>query len=85
MKIDLTTDMPTIDAADLGPILGLAPAQVPALMRSGDITSMFETGEGEDAGRVRLTFFHAGKRVRFTCDQDGTVLSTIKTPIGPQP
>lgn len=81
MKIDLTSHQPTVDAEDLGPLLGLDPAEVPAKMRSGDITSRYETGEGEDAGRVRLTFYHDGKRVRLTCDSDGTVLSTTRTPV----
>lgn len=84
MKIDMTTDQPTIDAVDLGPLLGLAPADVPEKMRSGDITSRYEIGEGDDAGRFRLTFYHAGKRVRLTCDVDGTVLSSSRTSVGPR-
>lgn len=84
MKIDVSTDQPTIDAADLGPLLGLEPAQVPQKMRDGEITSRFETGEGEDAGRFRLTFYHDDKRVRLTCGADGTVLSTIRTPVIPR-
>ncbi|WP_299687102.1 DUF6522 family protein [uncultured Tateyamaria sp.] len=75
MKIDMTGDQPTIDARDLGELLGLPPKEVQALMRGGEITSRFETGEGEDAGKVRLTFFHAGQRVRLTCASDGTVLT----------
>jgi hypothetical protein len=47
-------------------------------MRVGEIASRFETGEGEDAGKVRLTFFHRGRRVRLTCSIDGTVLSTTR-------
>lgn len=82
MKITMTDGQPVIDAHDLGPLLGLAPAEVPAKMRSGDITSKFETGAEEDAGRFRLTFYHAGKRIRLTCAADGTVLSTTRTPVG---
>lgn len=85
MKIDMTTDQPTIDALDLGPLLGLPPAQVPEKMRSGEITSRYETGEGEDAGRFRLTFYYNSKRVRLTCDADGTVLSSSRTPVAPRP
>ncbi len=85
MKIDMTSDQPMIDAADLGPLLGLEPSQVPEKMRSGDITSRFETGEGEDAGRVRLTFYHDSKRVRLTCDADGNVLSTSQAPVRQRP
>ncbi|PVA06633.1 DUF6522 family protein [Thalassorhabdomicrobium marinisediminis] len=84
MKIDMTRGQPVVDAADLGPLLGVAPADVPTLMRAGEITSRFETGEGEDAGRMRLTFFYNGKRVRLTCTTQGEVLSTIKTPAPPR-
>ena len=85
MKVDMTALQPTIDAADLGPLLGLEPSKVPEKMRSGDITSRFETGEGEDAGRVRFTFYHEGLRVRLTCDTDGTVISTSRSPVKPRP
>ncbi|MHA3915891.1 DUF6522 family protein [Halovulum sp. GXIMD14793] len=76
MKIDMSGDQPTIDARDLGALLDLSPDEVQLLMRGGEITSRFETGEGEDAGKVRLTFFHRGRRVRLTCSKDETVLST---------
>lgn len=81
MKIDMRNDRATVDAADLGPLLDLEPKDVPALMRSGDITSRFETGIDADAGRMRLIFYYNGKRVRLTCDADGTVISTSTTPI----
>lgn len=65
----------TIAAEDLGPLLGLPPAEVPVLMRDGAITSRFETGEGADEGRFRLTFLHGTLRLRLTVDADGQVLS----------
>ncbi|WP_050519925.1 DUF6522 family protein [Pseudorhodobacter antarcticus] len=82
MKITMTNGQPTIDAHDLGPLLGLPPAAVPEKMRSGDITSRFEAGDGTDAGRFRLSFYHAGKRLRLTCAADGTVISTTHVPVG---
>lgn len=85
MKIDMKSGQPIIDAADLGPLLGLAPARVPEKMRSGEITSRFETGEGEDAGRIRLTFYHDAQRVRLICAADGTVLTTSQAPVRPKP
>lgn len=81
MKIMMTNGQATVDAADLGPLLGVAPADVPAKMRSGDITSRFETGVDDDAGRFRMIFYYADKRVRLTCLNDGTVLSTSTTPV----
>ena len=44
MKIDLTKDNPTIDAHDLGEVLSIPSAEVIEQMRSGAITSTFETG-----------------------------------------
>lgn len=82
MKIDMTSGQPVIDASDLAKLLDLTPQQVRDRMRSGDITSLFETGEGADAGQFRLTFFHAGRRVRLTCADDGTVLTRIRTSTG---
>ena len=79
MKIQIENDQPVIDAADLGPLLGLEPAVVQDKMRQGEITSKYEVGQDEDAGRFRLTFFHAGKRLRLTCAADGTVISSTRT------
>ena len=78
MKIDMTSGQPVIDAKDLGALLSISPKDVQTKMRSGDITSKYEIGQDEDAGRFRLTFDHAGKRIRLTCATDGTVLKTLK-------
>lgn len=64
-----------VDAALLAEAFGLDPAAVPGLMRAGRITSRCERGEGEDAGRFRLSFFHAGRALRLTVDAQGTILS----------
>ena len=85
MKISMTDGQPTIDAADLGPLLGIEPSLVPGKMRSGEITSRFETGVDEDAGQFRLTFYHDSKRIRLTCAADGNVLSTTRIPVGRKP
>jgi hypothetical protein len=82
MKVDLSDTVATVDAHDLGPLLGLEPAEVPAKMRSGEITSRSEQGVDDDAGRVRLTFWYKGQRVRLICDTDGTVLKTTRIRAG---
>lgn len=74
MKLDPTPDGFTVDAHDLAPLLGLPPADVPDLMRQGQITCLSEKGEGTDAGRFRVTFRYAAIRVRFTVDATGHVL-----------
>lgn len=79
MKVTITADGATIDAQDLGPLLGLEPAQVPVKMRSGEITSQSEQGVDEDAGTFRLTFWHADRRVRIVCDDSGVVLKTSRS------
>ena len=78
MKVTLTEDGATIDAHDLGPLLGLAPSQVPAKMRAGEITSQSEEGVDADEGRIRLTFWYADQRVRLICDTNGTVIKTTR-------
>lgn len=78
MKIDLSESSPTIDAHDLGKVLGIPAAHVIEEMRKGEITSTFETGVDEDAGTHRLTFWYANTRVRFTCDALGIVLKTSR-------
>ena len=82
MKIEMQNGQPNIDAADLAELLGLTPETVRERMRDGRITSLFETGEDEDAGKMRLTFYHEGMRVRLTCAEDGTVLKTLRTKTG---
>ncbi len=75
MKIDVGAEGYVIAAEDLAPLLGLRPADVPVLMREGEIASLFELGEGDHAGSFRVTFWHKTQRVRLTCARDGTVLT----------
>jgi hypothetical protein len=79
MKIGMQTGQPTIDASDLARLLNLTPAQVRDRMRDHLITTRLEIGEGEDAGKMQLSFFHHDMRVRLTCSHDGTVLKTLRT------
>jgi hypothetical protein len=64
----------SVDAALIGELLDLAPSDVQALMRAGKITSRCERGEGDHAGRYRLTFFHACRRARLTVDAAGRII-----------
>jgi hypothetical protein len=78
MQVTLTPDGATVDAHDLGPLLGILPADVPAKMRAGEITSQSEQGVDEDEGRTRLTFWYQDLRIRLICGPDGTVLKTTR-------
>lgn len=85
MRLEPTGDGFTIAAEDLGPLIGVAPAEVPILMRAGTITSRFERGEGADAGRCRLTFIHANRRLALIVDEDGRVLQRHSVTIADRP
>lgn len=82
MKIDMRNGQPTIAASDLADMLGLTPDELRDRMRDGHITSRLETGEGKDAGKMPLSFFHYGTRARLTCSADGTVIKTLRTKTG---
>jgi hypothetical protein len=74
-----------IDAAIVAAELGLAPADVPALLRAGAITSVCERGAGEDAGRHRLTFFFANRRCRLVVDAEGRIIQRSSIDFGDRP
>lgn len=79
MKVTFEAGGATVDAHDLGPLLRLAPAEVPEKMRLGEIASQSEAGVDEDAGRTRLTFWYNGLRVRLVCDETGNVIKTSRS------
>jgi hypothetical protein len=72
-----------LEAEVVATAFGLEPAEVPALMRGGGITGRTERGEGEDAGRFRLTLFHGGRALRLTVDAGGAILSRASFPAHP--
>mgnify|MGYP001052834671 FL=1 len=63
-----------VDAAIIAAGLGIEPARVQPLLRAGRITSTFERGMDEDAGRVRLTFVHERRRFCLVVDEAGHVI-----------
>ncbi|RDW12511.1 DUF6522 family protein [Paracoccus thiocyanatus] len=76
--IELTEQGFVVEAQELAAGFGLEPGRVPELMRDNRITTRCETGEGEDAGRHRLTFFYDGRALRLTVDDAGTILSRAR-------
>jgi len=74
-----------IEASVLGEGLGLEPSCVPELLRNGAITSRCERGVDEDEGRFRLTFFHAGRRLRLVVDTAGRILQHTSIDYGDRP
>lgn len=75
-KIEVGDDSFEVDAVTIANGLDLDPCAVPTLMKAGEITSISERGEGEDAGQYRLTFFHGDERFRITVDRAGAILAT---------
>ncbi len=74
-RIDVGPNLIQVDAGIVAKALQLTPQDLSHRMRDGTVTSLYERGEGEDAGRVRLTFFSATRRARITADVSGKVLS----------
>jgi hypothetical protein len=80
MKIERDADGRLIvDAAGLAPLLGLAMEEFQRQMRAGQIATGTEEGQGEDAGRFRVTFTTQKWKLRLTCAADGSVLSQVRT------
>lgn len=69
----------------LGAALRLEAADVPGLLRAGEISSRCEEGVGDDAGRWRLTFGHGQRRLRLVVDGNGQVLTRSVVDVAPPP
>ncbi|GIT86845.1 DUF6522 family protein [Roseobacter sp. OBYS 0001] len=72
--VEVNADGFVVDALVLAEAFALEPGDVQKLMRIGEITSLSETGIGEDAGRSRLTFHYGDRAVRLVVDQSGVIL-----------
>lgn len=87
--IEYTDDGVQVDASILAQAFAISAEDLRLGMREGAITSRFEQGEGEDAGKVRLTFFTADRRLRMIADERGSVLACsamdFRTPLPPSP
>ena len=84
-QIEIQNGTIQVDASVLGESLDLEPSRVPELLRSGAITSRCERGVGADEGRFRLTFFHAGRRLRLVVDPTGRILQRFLIDYGDRP
>ena len=85
MQLERTENGFRIDAAALGPLLGVPANNVQRLMREGSIVSLCEAGRGADSGRHRITFRHGANRVRLTVNEAGEVLLRTRTTVAPRP
>ena len=72
-QVFIGEDQITVEADLLAPKLGLSVEMLKDKMTKGLVTSVAETGQGEDAGRTRLTFFYRAKIWRVVVNSDGTL------------
>jgi hypothetical protein len=63
-----------IDAALVGELFDVPPAEVLALLKARAITSVCERGVDEHEGQTRLNFFYGNRRARVSLDGNGKVL-----------
>jgi hypothetical protein len=74
-----------VDAVVVAQGLGIHPDFLLECMRDGRVTSLCETGSGEDSGRFRLTFFSANCRFRLVADESGAILQRSTIDFGDRP
>jgi len=74
MQAEIRNGDIVVDAALVGQLLKIVPAEVPALMRAGAITSVCERGIDEHDGKYRLSFFYGSRRARLSMDAEGRIL-----------
>jgi hypothetical protein len=84
-RIEIAGGDVQVDAETVAAGLGLDPAVVPAYMREGRITSRYERGVDDDAGRHRLTFYFANRRLRLILDGSGNILQRSVLDYGDRP
>lgn len=73
----------TVPATLLAARFGLDEATLRADMRAGRIASLVERGEGEDAGRVRLSFRRGDRAWAVVVDPDGQIREAEPRPAEP--
>lgn len=66
--LDIPPQAREIDASLVAQALALDVAEFRTLMDREKISVLCERGTGEDEGRMRLTYYHAGRRARFLFD-----------------
>lgn len=85
MSINRMDENFLIEAALVGELLDIPATNVPALMRSGDITSVCESGVDADEGTFRLNLFYRNRHARLRVDPAGRILQRSIIDFGGKP
>ncbi|WP_193140930.1 MULTISPECIES: DUF6522 family protein [unclassified Meridianimarinicoccus] len=81
MKLEPTENGFEADPGDLGRLFDRTPEEIRQMMQDGAMTCLVERGEGDDAGRFRVTLRDGTRRVRLVVDTLGNVLTTTRVPM----
>ncbi|MCX7286745.1 MAG: DUF6522 family protein [Rhodobacterales bacterium] len=74
--ISFTAQGIDIDAGLVAKGLHMDPEALRAALRAGSVTRTVEKGEGDDAGRFRVTFYAPARRFRLLFTTTGEILQT---------
>ncbi len=74
-----------IDATLVAKGLRMDPDALRTALRDGRVTRKVEKGEGDDAGRFRVTFYAPTRRLRVLFTTDGTILQTTSAAYSRKP
>jgi hypothetical protein len=80
-RVEIGPDGFIVPAEVLATAFAQPTADVPGLMRAGQITSLLEQGQGTDAGTYRLTFYHGAQALRLIIDAQGHILKRTRFPV----
>lgn len=75
-SIQLSDGDIVVDAELLATCLDLSVASLREAMSAGDIRTLVENGEGEDSGRMRLTFRYKDRQFSILREPDGQLHET---------
>lgn len=78
--VTISGDDVTVDAEMLAPHLGLSITALRQAMNAGEVRTLVERGEDEDAGRMRLTFRYGGIQFSLMREPDGQLRETEPPP-----
>lgn len=81
-RVERNGDQFIVDAQMIAKAFDLSAEETRIRMQDGQIKSLCEAGEGEDANRWRLTLRHQGRALRVIVDTHGAILSTSTFPVG---